>query len=144
MLNRSASLAMSTCVLKALPGKLDIKRHSSSILYLASHDQYHPSERFWPSWTSSFSIVDILFIYFSLFLLPLYLASTNKTYIARSNGWHMNFLSAKFHEIFSSGSVTQEPSHFSCDKLTNYSIGNFYSMTLFSIFKQNLKNSRKN
>ena len=28
MLNRSASLAMSTCVLKALPGKLDIKRHS--------------------------------------------------------------------------------------------------------------------
>ena len=34
MLNRSASLAMSTCVLKALPGKLDIKRHSPSILYL--------------------------------------------------------------------------------------------------------------
>ena len=38
MLNRSASLAMSTSVLKALPGKLDIKRHSSSILYL-SHQQ---------------------------------------------------------------------------------------------------------
>ena len=34
MLNRSASLAMSTIVLKALPGKLDIKRHSPSILYL--------------------------------------------------------------------------------------------------------------
>ena len=34
MLNRSASLPMSTSVLKALPGKLDIKRHSSSILYL--------------------------------------------------------------------------------------------------------------
>ena len=32
MLNRSASLAMSTSVLKALPGKLDIKRHSPSIL----------------------------------------------------------------------------------------------------------------
>ena len=29
----SASLAMSTSVLKALPGKLDIKRHSPSILY---------------------------------------------------------------------------------------------------------------
>ena len=29
-----ASLAMSTCILKALPGKLDIKRHSPSILYL--------------------------------------------------------------------------------------------------------------
>ena len=28
MLNRLASLAMSTSVLKALPGKLDIKRHS--------------------------------------------------------------------------------------------------------------------
>ena len=34
MLNRSASLATSTSVLKALPGKLDIKRHSPSILYL--------------------------------------------------------------------------------------------------------------
>ena len=34
MLNRSASLAMSTSVLKALPGKLDIKRHSPCILYL--------------------------------------------------------------------------------------------------------------
>ena len=34
MLNRSANLAMSTCVLKALPGKLDIKRHSPSILYV--------------------------------------------------------------------------------------------------------------
>ena len=33
-LNRSASLAMSTSVLKALPGKLDIKRHSPSILYI--------------------------------------------------------------------------------------------------------------
>ena len=32
MLNRSASLAMSTCILKALPGKLDIKRHSPCIL----------------------------------------------------------------------------------------------------------------
>ena len=40
MLNRSASLAMSTCVLKALLGKLDIKRHSPSILYfLCSLDQ---------------------------------------------------------------------------------------------------------
>ena len=34
MLNHSASLAMSTSILKALPGKLDIKRHSPSILYL--------------------------------------------------------------------------------------------------------------
>ena len=34
MLNRSASLAMSTCLLKALPGKLDIKRHSPSVLYI--------------------------------------------------------------------------------------------------------------
>ena len=36
MLNCSASLAMSTSVLKALPGKLDIKRHSPSILYIES------------------------------------------------------------------------------------------------------------
>ena len=34
MLNRSASLAMPKSVLKAYPGKLDIKRHSPSILYL--------------------------------------------------------------------------------------------------------------
>ena len=34
MLNRSASLAMSTSILKALPGKPDIKRHSPSILYI--------------------------------------------------------------------------------------------------------------
>ena len=33
MLNRSTSLAMSTSVLIALPGKLDIKRHSPCILY---------------------------------------------------------------------------------------------------------------
>ena len=50
MLYRSASLAMSTSVLKALSGKLDIKRHLPSILYLFSetlqcdphfvHDQF--------------------------------------------------------------------------------------------------------
>ena len=33
MLNRSESLAMSTSVLEALAGKLDIKRHTTSILY---------------------------------------------------------------------------------------------------------------
>ena len=38
MLNRSANLAMSTSILKALPGKLDIKRHSPSILYLQTPD----------------------------------------------------------------------------------------------------------
>ena len=32
----SRLLAMSTSVLKALPGKLDIKRHSPSILYISS------------------------------------------------------------------------------------------------------------
>ena len=40
MLNRSASLAMSTSVLKALPGKLDIKRHSPSILYKEGTDDF--------------------------------------------------------------------------------------------------------
>ena len=34
MLNRLASLTMSTSILKALPGKLDIKRHSPSILHI--------------------------------------------------------------------------------------------------------------
>ena len=36
MLNHSASLAMSTSVFKALPGKLDIKIHSPSILYVSA------------------------------------------------------------------------------------------------------------
>ena len=35
MLNHLASLGMSTSILKALPGKLDIKRHSPGILYIA-------------------------------------------------------------------------------------------------------------
>ena len=39
MLNRSASLAMSTSVLKALPGKFDIKRHSPIILYVPHQTQ---------------------------------------------------------------------------------------------------------
>ena len=47
MLNRSASLAMSTSVLKALPGKLDIKRHSPSILYiLASTREFSHGRRY--------------------------------------------------------------------------------------------------
>ena len=40
MLNCSASLAMSTSVLKALPGKLDIKRHSPSILFFSKSVYY--------------------------------------------------------------------------------------------------------
>ena len=43
MLNRSASLAMSTSILKALPGKLDIKRHSPSILYVLA---WHSAQGF--------------------------------------------------------------------------------------------------
>ena len=34
MLNRLTSLAMSTSVLEAWPGKLDLKKHSPSILYI--------------------------------------------------------------------------------------------------------------
>ena len=41
MLNCSASLAMSTCVLKTLPGKLDIKRYSPSILYIYPDEVPH-------------------------------------------------------------------------------------------------------
>ena len=39
MLNGSASLTMSTSVLKALPGKFGIKRNSPSILYLFTQDE---------------------------------------------------------------------------------------------------------
>ena len=41
MLYCSASLAMSTSVLKALPGKLDVKRHSPSILYVPNFSGIH-------------------------------------------------------------------------------------------------------
>ena len=41
MLDRLASLAMSTSVPKALPGKLDIKRHSPSILYIFYNSGRH-------------------------------------------------------------------------------------------------------
>ena len=34
---------MSTSVLKALPGKLDVKRHSPSILYFPGHTHDAPS-----------------------------------------------------------------------------------------------------
>ena len=37
--------AMSTCVLKALPGKLDIKRHSPSILYIAVCSLYRQNSQ---------------------------------------------------------------------------------------------------
>ena len=40
-MNRSASLAMSTSVLKALPGKLDIKRHSPSIHYVQADNPWY-------------------------------------------------------------------------------------------------------
>ena len=39
MLNLSVSLAMSTSVLEAWPGKLGIKRHSPSILYLGGFSE---------------------------------------------------------------------------------------------------------
>ena len=44
MLNRSASLAMSTCVLKALPSKLDIKRREPGILYFSHVQQLCPKQ----------------------------------------------------------------------------------------------------
>ena len=57
MLNRSASLAMSTSVLKALPGKLDIKRHSPSILYV--YILMVPWIDVWSSWSHLFSFMSI-------------------------------------------------------------------------------------
>ena len=51
MLNRSASLAMSTSILKALPGKLDIKRHLPYIIYVlhcnTEPKSVHPSRTVW-------------------------------------------------------------------------------------------------
>ena len=44
MLYCSASLAMSTKVLNALPGRLDIKTHSPSILYIPVHKAPPPNQ----------------------------------------------------------------------------------------------------
>ena len=42
MLNHLASLTMSTSVLEALPGKLDIKRHLPNMLYIPNlHKWFH-------------------------------------------------------------------------------------------------------
>ena len=57
MLNRSASLAMSTYVLKALPGKLDIKRHSPSILYLTYHIRHQTRYRCLDSFSATIAVV---------------------------------------------------------------------------------------
>ena len=51
MLNRSASLAMSTSVLIALPGKLDIKRHSPSILYISRYERIETVSKLY-SWVN--------------------------------------------------------------------------------------------
>ena len=45
MLNRSQSLAMSTSVLKALPGKFDIKRQSPSIIVFSICGDVSEKER---------------------------------------------------------------------------------------------------
>ena len=53
MLNRWASLAMSTSILKALPSKLDIKRHSPTILYLLKQGyHYHKIRKAFPNSTT--------------------------------------------------------------------------------------------
>ena len=62
MLNRSASLAMSTSVLKALPAKLDIKRHSPSILYLFGTKVYRHAVRI-PMGTNCAALVADLFLF---------------------------------------------------------------------------------
>ena len=48
MLNRMASLTMSTSLPKALPGKHDIKRHSPSILYLSVTSHTNCIVAHWP------------------------------------------------------------------------------------------------
>ena len=46
MLNSLANLTMSTSVLEALPGKLDIKRHSTIILYSFSPETKKDNAKF--------------------------------------------------------------------------------------------------
>ena len=73
MLNRSASLAMSTSVLKALPGKLDIKRHSPSILYLLTKITVNNDVHvYWPSYHMSVPVELFCFIYLSIFLFIIF------------------------------------------------------------------------
>ena len=76
MLNRSASLAMSTSILKALPGKLDIKRHSPSILYKfnvsnrANYDEMYVMQHLDQCCLKiSVTIMNQLAVYFCLFLI---------------------------------------------------------------------------
>ena len=61
MLNRSACLAMSTSVLKALPGKLDIKRHSPSNLYL-----FEPGQLYTLALSTKFSWAGLFVLLFNV------------------------------------------------------------------------------
>ena len=64
MLNCSTSLAMSKSVLKALPGKLDFKRHSPSILCVLASEHYFkfylPFVIFQPTHMADFSQVQAI------------------------------------------------------------------------------------
>ena len=92
MLNRSASLAMSTSILKALPGKIDIKRHSPSILYL--HALSVRTE-------SKFSKIFI-------FSMMNWLSTLMKhSYDTETNFWYKRNAIAKLKVIIASGLVPQ-------------------------------------
>ena len=58
MLNRSASLAMSTSVLKALPDELDNKTYLPSILYLSANECQYLSFNFY---NMVFKLANVIF-----------------------------------------------------------------------------------
>ena len=67
MLNRSASLAMSTSVLKALPGKLDIKRHSPSLYICKRYLHKVYACEMLILWAQQFQSYDHPYYYYNLF-----------------------------------------------------------------------------
>ena len=77
LINRipGSSLAMSTSVLKALPGKLDIKRHSPSILFVSFPDLCHPA--YFTFINSVFIIYVCIFIFILSFNIYIYIDRSN-------------------------------------------------------------------
>ena len=65
MLTGSASLLMSAIILKALPGKLDIKRHSPSLLYVLVHQIWWHLICHW----FSYNLPTALKLFFSIALI---------------------------------------------------------------------------
>ena len=97
----SASLAMSTSVLKALPGKLDIKSHSPSILYLWTDHSRVTKHIYHKKYEYTVTECDQLRIS-TMTVLKLYLKYTHfACWVTLYAFWRLTFSKFRFSNILS-------------------------------------------